>query len=588
MLIGSQQLLLLEALLTGLAIVLAVSYGPVRCGWLETTELYLRKLAGRKKACILLAGVTVPALHLVLAPMLPIRVPEVHDEYSYILAAKTFRSGRLTNPTHPMWEHFESFHINQKPTYMSMYPPAQGLALAAGMILGGAGWIGAWIGVCLSVGLMCSAVCWMLQAWFSPPWALWGTVLVVERLSIFNYWANTYWGGAVAAAGGALVVGSIPHVMRRPRTSGAVSLAAGIALLANSRPWEGLALCLSSGLVLLWWIGRLRLWRSAEFRREFLAPFVALLVLFGSMTCYYFQRVTGSAWTMPYSVNEAQYNMTSPFFWEGPRPMPVYRHAVIREYHEQWEMASYRRLATIGSKLKEVAAKFRDLWVFFLGPAASVPLLMLPWAIRDRRVMCLALICVPVLAAIAPVYWMTFPHYAAPVTAALFGVVTGCAMCLRRLTWRSRPLGLFLVRAVPLLGLATMGVRAAVPHWFALDTASHSWCCVGPGNVSRDRIVKQLASMRPKNLVIVRYGPDHKVRDEWVYNDPDIDRSSVVWAREMNPAEDRRLAAYFRDRAIWLLEPDLTPPRLTPWAPAPVRAAETLSAETNQYLKGTR
>jgi hypothetical protein len=99
------------------------------------------------------------------------------------------------------------------------------------------------------------------------------------------------------------------------------------------------------------------------------------------------------------------------------------------------------------------------------------------------------------------------------------------------------------------------------------------WAC--EGDSSRAVIAERLSHTPGKHLILVRYEKDHNTHDEWVYNGAEIDSAKVLWARELDPAQNAKLFAYFKDRHIWLVEPDTDNTELVPYpAPAPAPPPE--------------
>ncbi|MGA2652461.1 MAG: hypothetical protein ABSF28_18140, partial [Terracidiphilus sp.] len=226
--------MLIEGGLTTIAIAMAFAWPRLGAGWFSGIERTLGRLARKQSLAVAAVGLATLLLRLLILPIIPIPLPFVPDDFSFLLAADTFAHGRLANPTPAMWTHFESFHITMQPTYMTMYFPGQGLLLAAGKVLFG----NPWFAVLLCSALMCAAICWMLQAWLPPGWALLGGILAMLRLGLFSYWVNSYTGGAlITALGGALVLGALPRLMKTARARYGLLLAAGIALLGLTRPY---------------------------------------------------------------------------------------------------------------------------------------------------------------------------------------------------------------------------------------------------------------------------------------------------------------------------------------------------------------
>ena len=545
--LGTWLLSIVELMLVIATIALILRQRHAPQSFLSSWTSAFSQFAQRRVLATVSVGICVIAVRAALIPVIGIPQPRWNDEFSYLLAADTFAHGRLTNPTHPMWIHFETFHVIPYPTYMSMYPPAQGLVLAAGQTLGNP-----WIGQLLITAVMCSGLCWMLQAWVPPPWALLGAILAALRLGILSYWMNTYWCASVAALGGVLVLGAWPRLRKRMRSVYGIVLAAGVVLLANSRPFEGVVFSIPVAVAMLaWLIGN----RRAQFRKALPALALLLVVLAAgaTATAYYYDRVTGSPWRMTYTVNRDQYSAAPYFVWQKLRPEPDYRHPVMRDYY-RLESAQFLTSQTLPGYLERGAEKFVDWWRFYLGPLLTIPLLALPWMIRQRKMRLPVAICAALIAGFAVETW-TLPHYFSPATGALYILLT---QGLRHLHARG---GVYrkIMRAVPILALAMIFLRvaAAITH----TPIEAPW---PRGNLDRAAILRELQAMPRQQLVIVRYGPNHDLHREWVWNRASIDDAKVVWARDMGDAQNQELLQYFKTRQVWRLDADDPSAKLQP------------------------
>jgi hypothetical protein len=543
--LGTWLLSIVELILVVATVILILRKRHAPHPFLSSWTSAFNQFAQRRVLATLSVGLGVIVVRAALIPLIGIPQPRWNDEFSYLLAADTFTHGRLTNPTHPMWIHFETFHVIQHPTYMSMYPPAQGLVLAAGQVLGNP-----WIGQLLITAAMCSALCWMLQAWVPPPWALLGAILAALRLGILSYWMNTYWCASVAALGGALVLGAWPRLRKRMRPVHGIVLAVGLLLLANSRPFEGLVFSIPVALAMLaWLIGNYR----AQFKRTLPALALLLVVVAAGVaaTAYYYDRVTGSPWRMTYTVNRDQYSAAPYFVWQKLRPEPDYRHPVMRDYYRS-EAREFQRNLTLAGYLQRGTQKCLEWWKFYLGPLLTLPLLTLPWIVRQGKMRLPLAICAAMIAAFAVQTW-TLPHYFSPAAGALYILLTQGIrhMYARRGIVKDAAL------AIPILACAMIVIRvmAAATH----TQIEPAW---PRGNLERAAILRQLRAMREEQLVIVRYGPDHDIDREWVWNEASIDDAKVVWARDMGDAQNQELLEYFKNRQVWRLDADDPSPKL--------------------------
>ena len=507
--------------------------------WRDLWQRFVRglsALARHKTLSWVGLGVLILAARAALLPIWPIPRPSIYDEFSYLLQADTFGLGRLTNPAHPLWRFFESTYILQQPTYASRFPPAQALMMALGQVLFGHPWFGVW----LSAGILAAALCWALQGWLPPGWALLGAFIGLD-LCLFSYWMNSYWGGAVTAIGGALVVGALARITRGKQCQYAWLLGVGAVIVVLARPFEGLLLVIPTLIALAMANRTARAW----------LPILLIGAAGASWFAYDNYRVTGHPLRLPYQLYYEQYETAPPFSFipiaTTPRTLrPFDPGSRMREAYERarsWRVFLDRPM----DWLIMLRYHYGNLiWVLPL--AASMPLL-----VRSKRTRFpVVLTMVMGTASLIELWW--YPHYAAPFLAALLILAAQSLRYLSQWKYHGQEAGRFLVNAMPaavLLVMMTSEGEAIARHETADQIQSKSAQVAQKENIER----KLLKNQSGQHVIFVSYARLPSPHDEWIYNPADIDAAPVIWALDLGQTENETLRHYYAGRSFWRFKP---------------------------------
>ena len=498
-------------------IALIISLIAMKYGSIQPSKIRRNRL--NNTTAIILVVLFCLLLNIIIGYTYGLPVPVIHDEFAYLLSADTFAKGRLTNPPHAMWEHFQTFHVFFSPTYQAKYPPGQGAFLALGQVVAHMPIIGVWI----SLALACGACCWMFQAILPVRWAVMASMLIIFNPFLIRCWGQTYWGGAAAMLGGALYFGGFFRFSQRIRLKDTLRMAVGAIIMANSRPFEGFVLCILSAPFLIFQMIR---WKKNGQGRHvvlfFIIPFAISGFLLAGWILYYNYCLSGDMFKFYY------YN------WKSV-------HATI-PLIQTFTGSPYR------SPLNEI----RRVYYFFIGPVLAFTVLGVHTLAKKKQITIAMLLFVS-LTVISIIQSKAWPHYLAPAVCLLYAGVAWILHALLDLKINGRPWGRFLVS----MCLAVYFIRSlfyfGFEPYFKPDSG---WM------LARDQIQKILIQQPGNDLILVRYAQNHVAHWEWVYNEADIDGSEVVWARDLGPDKNRQLTAYYRDRKIWLVLGDEDPPQL--------------------------
>ena len=479
--------------------------------------------------------------------------PVYHDEFSYLLQAKTFLDGRWSYPRHDrMPELFDTMHVVNQTRYSSRYFPATGAYLAPFVAID-APYLGYWIAGALISMLIFAAgrelsgngvglLAGLLTA-VSPGMSVFGNLLLAHHPTLLGL---------------SLFLWTFLVMMRTGSTLPAAVAGIGLSFAMLARPMTAAAFALPFGLVFL---GRLRLRDDAS--KTSLSQIAAMAIpLAGGFAVLVWQNVavTGEAPTTPYGQFQSTYT-----------PRHVYGFNNVQRAEERIAAGEagtdrtfekYDRWATnltVTHSLVNVADRLLGSWRYALAavPLIAAGVVFVGCSHRDEpRWWLIAVAIVSMHVAHIP-YWLNGVlefHY-------VFETIPLWLLCLARSTqilfntWRERRRsGLMAWWGLLIVAAVTFG-RVSVPPLWAKSQSAVGRAVREMGFPKRiyhrfDRFVDETVTDK-RALVLVEQDPA-QIHLEFVHNHPSLsDDVPILFGRYRKEIDLDAITRKFPDRAIY-------------------------------------
>lgn len=474
--------------------------------------------------------------------------PAYHDEFSYLLQAKTFLAGRLSFPSSArMPELFDQMHVVNEGRFASRYFPGVGLWLAPFVALGHPYW-GEWLagglaafflfwtgrelagnGVGLAAGLLTA---------LSPGMALFSNLLLSHEPTM---------------AALAVFLFAFLRFMRTGHAGDAFCAGCGLAFAMLCRPLTAAGVGLPFGLWLAWRIVK-RQTPAAQLVRQIAA--LAAPIAIGLAALFIYDRaITGNGFLSPYQLYTDTYTPRHVYgFNNGVRGEQRQGPKVLENY-DRWAKNLTPALA-----LENVAERAAASARWTLGPiplaiGLVVFLLAALWQVDRRWWMVGA--AVLTLHAVHVPYWFVGImgwHYvfeSGPLLLLIFAVTS------QQLIGHWRKTGRFLMRA----WWAALCLTAVATNWLPFDPFwSPSRVEMGVDEIAFarlhyagfQRMVDEAITQRPA-LVLIEGDPNDRSLD-YVVNDPNL--SAPVLRGRYRPGKTNlaQVHAAFPHRTLYLYD----------------------------------